>query len=360
MFKKTIFTSTLAATMLLTSVSGTMASAQSQEAFSTPPIINSSTVAQTEHTSFEELYKMFNLNELIFDAKHYSVTAVSNTQFVLKISVDAIVQSYEDNVNAYEEGKEEFMGDVALIRSTFGNHIEMRFTKQRSGIQKEIKVTKQWLPLSAEDEAVFLEVLGRGDDLQRDGGYFLDTLNHWAEPYVQFLYELDIINGQNATTFNPNGHITRAQLVSMVFRATGLSAKEDFTSYAPYKDLTNHWAAKEIAILYDYGFLDIFGEGTFIPSQRATREEVAYMTHMLLLAYGVDDDFGYNTTFKDQKSINPLALDSISYLQKLSIINGYKDGTFKPKSMITRAQFAKVLTLATFHLEEYYEETELD
>ena len=58
--------------------------------------------------------------------------------------------------------------------------------------------------------------------------------------------------------------------------------------------------------------------------------------------------------------MNSSALEGIAFLQQEGIISGYKDGTFKPKANVTRAQFAKILTLASFKLEEYYYDTELE
>lgn len=359
MVKKQLFTTTLAASLLLSGFSG-IASAQSHENVSQPTEQLTTTVAQIDTMSYEEMYNLFNLSELFFDEKDYSVTAVSPTQFIIKISIDSIVKSYEDDINLYGEGKDEFLANVNEIRSLFGNSIEMRFTKHSRGTQKEVKIGNAWTKLGAEDEAIFLNAISRGGELERSGGYFLDTLNHWAEVYIQYLYQLNIVNGQTSLAFNPNGQITRAQLAVMIFRAADLSVEEDFETYAPYNDIKNNWAAKEISALYDYGLLDVFQGGNFNPNKPATREEVAAITYGLMSLYGVGFDAGYDIYFKDASSMNSSALEGIAFLQQEGIISGYKDGTFKPKANVTRAQFAKILTLASFKLEEYYYDTELE
>ena len=359
MFKKQLFKTTLAATLLLSSFSS-MAVAQSPENESTPTTQLTTTVAQLNSLSYEEMYKLFNLSELVLDPKDYSVTAVSTTQFILKISINAIISSYEDGTNLYEEGSDAFLAEIDEIRALFGNAIEMRFTKQSNGTKKEFKMGKTWMQLSAEDEAMFLNVLGRGDELERPGGYFLDTLNHWAEAYIQYLYELNIVNGQTSLEFNPNGQITRAQLAAMLFRAADFSATEEFESYAPYQDIENHQFAKEISVLYDYGLLEIFDGGNFNPNKPATREEVAAITYGLMSLYGLGFDDEYDLYFKDVSSMSPLAQEGIAFLQQEGILTGYKDGTFKPKANVTRAQFAKILTLAIATLDAYYYDTELE
>lgn len=358
MFKKQLFTTTLAATLLLSGFSG-ITSAQSPENVSPSTKQMTTTVAQIDYMSYEEMYNRFNLSELFLDEKSYSVTAVSPTQFILKISIDSIIKNYEEDTNLYGEDKDEFLANVNEIRSLFGNSIEIRFTKHSRGTKKEVKIGKVWTALDAEDEAIFLHTLGRGDELERSGGYFLDTLNHWAEVYIQYLYQLNIVNGQTETKFNPNGQITRAQLAVMIFRAANLSVEKDFETYAPYNDIKNNWAAKEISALYDYGLLDVFQGGNFNPSKPATREEVAAITYGLMSLYGVGVDADYDIYFKDASSMNSSALKGIAFLQLEGIISGYKDGTFKPKSNVTRAQFAKILTLSLFKLDKYYYDTEL-
>ena len=359
MFKKQLFTTTLAATLLLSGFSS-MTSAQSHE--NGPPSTKqmTTTVAQMDSLSYEEMYKLFNLSELVLDPKDYNVTAVSTTQFTLKISINAIIKSYEEDANLYIEGRDAFLAGIDEFRSLFGQFIEMRFTKQSNGTKKEFKVGNGWTQLSAEDEAVFLSTLSRGGELERSGGYFLDTLNHWAEAYIHYLYELNIVNGKTSLEFNPNGQITRAQLAAMLFRAADFSATEDFDTYAPYADIQNHQFAKEISVLYDYGLLDIFDDGNFSPNKPATREEVAAITYGLMSLYGVGFDGEYSLYFKDVSSMDPLAKEGIAFLQQEEILTGYKDGTFKPKANVTRAQFAKILTLATLKLNEYYYDMELE
>jgi len=50
--------------------------------------------------------------------------------------------------------------------------------------------------------------------------------------------------------------------------------------------------------------------------------------------------------FSDTKDLGKDAQASISKLSGLEIINGYPDGTFKPGNSITRAEFAKIATIA--------------
>ena len=347
MFKKKVISTTLATTLLLSSLSG-VASAQEQEDVVSPQI---TTVAQIDSMSFEKVYQTLNLSELVPDLSGYSVTSVSPTQFVTKTSIDTIVKSYEDGTNLYTEGKDAFLSGIEEIRSTFGDTIEMRFTKKGNGFITEIKTTEGWVQLGPEDEAIMLNVFAQGISLERSGGYFHDTLNHWSEPYVQYLYQIGAINGVNATTFNPNGNITRGQLVAMIARTLDTQLNEAFEEYAPYNDIKGHQFGKEISVSYDYGLLEIFDDRSFSPNKAATREEVAAIVYAVISAlYEIDSNS--NLSFKDANTVDPLAKEAIAFFHQEGIISGYDDGTFKPKNNVTRAQFAKILTLTMLKMNE--------
>lgn len=331
MLKKKAFATTFAATLLLSSLGG-VASAQSQDNVALPQMIETvalTTVAQTSNLSFEKVYQTFNLAELELDSKEFNVTSISPTQFVVKMSINLIAENATD---------------MNEMRSIFGNTMEIRFTKQGNAYKTEVNTTGGWISLNAQEEAELLSSLSQDRVLEREGGYFHDTLNHWAEPYVQYLYELGIINGVNATTFNPNGQITRGQLAAMIFRTIGFSLDEDFETYAPYQDIQNHQFGKEISVLYDYGLLEIFDDSYFNPNQPATREEVAATVYALISTIK-EGNPNYSINFKDANEIDDLAKEGIAYLQQEGIISGYNDGTFKPKNNVTRAQFTKILSL---------------
>ncbi|MGM9949212.1 MAG: S-layer homology domain-containing protein [Lysinibacillus sp.] len=349
MLKKRLFTASLATTILFSSFGG---AAMAKEGFSKPPTVAAAeTVAQMAQLSFEEQYKLLNMGAFFSEYQGVEVTAVTVNQFIVKVSVNSIIQSYKDNANLYPEGEAEFLQDEKAIRSNFGDHIELRFIKQGNGSKKEIKYLKNWVPLPPEEEAVILDVLSRGWELERPGGYFHDTLNHEAEGYIQFLYELGVINGQSPTKFNPNGQITRAQLALMIFRAAGLTL-DDFEGYTYYNDIEKHQAGKEISILDDYGLLAIFDDADFYPNKPATREEVAAVIYAFMQGYDYKGNSSGTTAFKDKNAIDPIALEGIAALQQEGIVKGYKDGTFKPKANVTRAQFSKMLALAILEIAE--------
>lgn len=63
--------------------------------------------------------------------------------------------------------------------------------------------------------------------------------------------------------------------------------------------------------------------------------------------YAVTVDFVERGGFSDVP-FNHLNAETIDYVQANGIVSGYPDGTFRPDQTINRAEFVKIITIATF------------
>lgn len=82
-----------------------------------------------------------------------------------------------------------------------------------------------------------------------------------------------------------------------------------------------------------------YPNGKFMPKKAMTRAEVSAV--FARMATGKKDLAGF-TSFKDVDDSQWFAA-SVGYMEKLGLISGYQDGTFKPHQSITRAEFARIL-----------------
>ncbi len=103
--------------------------------------------------------------------------------------------------------------------------------------------------------------------------------------------------------------------------------------YAPYVQ----WA-------YSNAIAGKTGESTFSPEVNITREEICSM----LYNYAGLKHLALNATvaaktFSDSGSINSSYSSSVSAMQKIGVIDGYPDGTFKPKNSASRAEVSIML-----------------
>ena len=53
---------------------------------------------------------------------------------------------------------------------------------------------------------------------------YTDTVNHWAEPYIEYCTQLGIVAGKGNGTFDPNGTVTATEAAKMLLVALGYNA----------------------------------------------------------------------------------------------------------------------------------------
>lgn len=296
-------------------------------------------VAKVEQQSlgFFDLYNVFKIAEL--DTP--SIIAKMNpkhTAFTVQMPIEILMESEEESAT--------YLAEYTELQSYFGKAIQLKLTLRGQAFDAEFLTAGEWVALSKEEQADFLEGLFSTGLELRPGGHFKDTIGHWAEGYIQTLYQAEIISGTTATTFNPNGQVTRGQLVAMIYRASSVEIDEQTEITSSYSDINNFWGAKEIALLEKQGLLSIFEGEKFEPNKAVTREEMAYVTAKYLAIEGLDvAAMNTNNTFKDIDKMNKDAVAAIGLLQQLDIIGG-ESGQFNPKGNLSRAQFAKIFTLS--------------
>ncbi len=100
--------------------------------------------------------------------------------------------------------------------------------------------------------------------------------NAWYYNYVGYLAKYDIIKGYTDGTFKPDDKVTRAEFVAMSVRYYGLFNDVEDTSYTVnYTDLSkNYWAYNDIALAKNIGWLNGYADGTFRGDNNITRAEV--------------------------------------------------------------------------------------
>ena len=300
---------------------------------------------QVQSMSYQDIYKMLLLSELGIDNPDNMTVVTTKNSITLKVSLKAVMDSYSDGTNLYPEGEKEFKENYEEIKKLFGDAMQMRFIQSGNSYKAEVYAEGKWQTASNKDVNDWLTVLNRADFDLKPGGYFTDAIGHWAESYIQLLYQAGIVTGVTDTTFNPNGQVTRGQLAAMIFRASGLDVNKDYEGPATYKDMQGFWGAKEVAILQEYGLLEIFDGDNFEPNKPATREEMAHVTASYLESVKFDvEKANKNNTFTDKGDMRQEAVASIGLLQQLGIIEG-ANGKFNPKGNLTRAQFTKILSL---------------
>lgn len=170
----------------------------------------------------------------------------------------------------------------------------------------------------------------------------------WYHDYVYDLVYRGVVNGMTATTYEPEGKLTRAQFVKLL--ACSLADAETLKTYEgqhPFKDSEGHWAEAYIAWAKDKGIVEGVSATEFDPEAPITREQMATIFGRYALKQGIELPKSENAagSFPDADKISDYAREFVELMRIAGILNGYEDGTFRPQGNATRAEAAKLFSL---------------
>ena len=170
--------------------------------------------------------------------------------------------------------------------------------------------------------------------------------NAWYTDAVAYVYRHDIMEGMSATTFQPNGTLTRAQAVQTFYNLEGQPDISDENLGYPYEDVdAQAWYGNAVYWARLTGVATGYGDGTFQPGNRITRQEFAQMLYNYAKYKGYDlTAEGDLSQFPDSGSVADWAEAAMSWANGNKLINGHDDGTLEPGGTATRAQAASILT----------------
>ena len=170
----------------------------------------------------------------------------------------------------------------------------------------------------------------------------------WSYSYIKEMYDAGVINGMTATTYEPEGKLTRAQFVKLL--ACSLEEAETLKTYEgqhPFTDSEGHWAETYIAWAKDKGIVEGVSATEFDPEAPITREQMATIFGRYALKQGIELPKSDNAagSFPDADKISEYAREFVELMRIAGILNGYEDGTFRPQGNATRAEAAKLFSL---------------
>lgn len=167
------------------------------------------------------------------------------------------------------------------------------------------------------------------------------STSDWFYDDVAFVYENGLFSGTDSRSFSPNASMTRAMLVTVLYRlegeptVTGRSSFTDVRSGAYYEKAVI-WAAAN-------GIVTGTDSTSFSPDAKVTREQLAAILYRYAQYRKLDTDASAKlNSFTDAGSVSAYASEALGWAVSEGLING-ASGKLMPKGDATRAQVAAIL-----------------
>ena len=197
-----------------------------------------------------------------------------------------------------------------------------------------------------------------GTTAAKPGNPFADVKSgSWYEAAVLYARANGFFDGTSATTFEPEGSMTRAMFVTVLGRMAGVKAA-DYAGATDFTDVAEGtWYAPFVKWAAQYGITTGTGSGKFSPDGKITREEMAVFFVRYFETFDAMPKADTTVTTKpaDLDEVSSWAQDAVLKLWALGLLNG--DGkSFAPKDKATRAQTAALCERTDRAVETWYSE----
>lgn len=174
---------------------------------------------------------------------------------------------------------------------------------------------------------------------------FSDAGGHWAHDAIDFVANNDLMNGTgDGSTFAPNTNMSRAMLVTVLWRYSGAPKAPDCS----FKDVAKKdWFYDAVAWAASEGVVNGVGDGKFDPNGNVTREMMATILHRYANMVGADIADGVSISkYPDASRVASWSSDSVKWAVAEGIISGaVKDGktVLDPQNSANRAVVATIM-----------------
>ena len=167
----------------------------------------------------------------------------------------------------------------------------------------------------------------------------------WYYGAAAYAYNNGLFAGMTPTTFAPNATMTRAMLVSVLWRLAGAPAPKAPNTFVDVPD--GAWYTDAVTWAAENGVVSGIGGSRFDPSGFVTREQTAEILYNYAHSKGYDVSARADlTAFPDAASVSGWAKNALSWANAAGLINGtVRDGQtiLDPQGSASRAQVAMIL-----------------
>ena len=166
----------------------------------------------------------------------------------------------------------------------------------------------------------------------------------WYKNSVDYAVEHGLMNGTGSNTFEPESTMTRAMLVTVLWRYAGAPKP----GANPFTDVPNgKWYTDAVAWAAENGVVNGVGDGKFEPDGSVTREQMATILYRYAQKVGIDTSKHTElSAFPDASRVSAYARAPMQWIVAEGVIGGSRENGqdwLNPQGNATRAEVATIL-----------------
>ena len=172
----------------------------------------------------------------------------------------------------------------------------------------------------------------------------MPAAGHWAHAGIDFALKQGLFNGMSATTFEPDGSMTRAMLVTVLWRLDGSRAPAGRNTFTDVPG--GQWFTDAVTWAAENGVVNGIGSGRFDPDGRVTREQIATILFRYAAKHYDTSARANLSVFPDAGQVSAYAREALAWANAAGLVNGTDNGCgliLDPQGDATRAQVAAIL-----------------
>lgn len=166
----------------------------------------------------------------------------------------------------------------------------------------------------------------------------------WYYDAVDYAIKGGLFNGTSKTSFEPESKMTRAMLVSVLYRIAGEPSVTVENSFIDVPD--NEWYSDAIYWSNSNDIVGGYGNGIFGTNDSITRQDMAVILYRYAKNHGYDVSTDVNNkllSFEDNFKVSEYATSAMQWAVDNELIQGTSKNILSPQGTATRAQVATIL-----------------
>lgn len=166
--------------------------------------------------------------------------------------------------------------------------------------------------------------------------------NAWYYEPVTYMAENGYMSGTGGGKFSPNQTTTRAMFVTVLGRIAGIDQNQ-YKGTCTFRDVKKDWAEPYIAWASQNNIVNGIGDNRFGPNNYVTREQAAVILfNYLKKDYTLTIDSQFLDNAPDKVNVSSWAVEAMQWATSAALMRGDANGTLRPRYSATRAEIATI------------------